>query len=85
MSDFGRPRKPASNLVLLVVVALAVLAAGCSHRSATSQQQANPAAADFATAIRNRVSTDAMMAHLSKLAGHRQREQRHPGGGHPRL
>jgi Zn-dependent M28 family amino/carboxypeptidase len=67
MSDFGRPRKPASNLVLLVVLALAVFAAGCSHRSATSQQQANPAAADFATALRNRVTTDAMMAHLSKL------------------
>jgi Zn-dependent M28 family amino/carboxypeptidase len=67
MSDFGRPRKPASNLVLLVVVAVTLSAAGCSHRSATSQQQANPAAADFATALRNRVVTDAMMAHLSKL------------------
>ena len=67
MSDFGRPRKPASNLVLLVVVALTLFAAGCSHRSATSQQPANPAAADFATALRNRVTTDAMMAHLSKL------------------
>ena len=67
MSDFGRPRKPASNLVLLVLVAVTLFAAGCSHRSATSQQQANPAAADFATALRNRVTTDAMMAHLSKL------------------
>ncbi|MGA9359875.1 MAG: PA domain-containing protein, partial [Mycobacterium sp.] len=67
MSDFGRPRKPASNQVLFVVVALTLFAAGCSHRSANSQQPANPAAADFATAIRNRVSSDAMMAHLSKL------------------
>jgi Zn-dependent M28 family amino/carboxypeptidase len=67
MSDFGRPRKPASNLVLLVLVAVTLFAAGCSHRSATSQQQANPAAADFATALRNRVTTDAMMAHLAKL------------------
>jgi Zn-dependent M28 family amino/carboxypeptidase len=67
MSDFGRPRKPASNPVLLVLVAVTLFAAGCSHRSATSQQQANPAAADFATALRNRVTTDAMMAHLAKL------------------
>jgi len=63
MSEFGRYRAAA-----LVVVALAVSAAGCSHRSANSQQLANnPAAADFATSVRNRVTTDAMMAHLSKL------------------
>src|SRR5271155_3631575 len=53
--------------VVPVVVALTVLSAGCSHRSVNSQQPANPAAADFATALRSRVSTDAMMAHLSKL------------------
>ena len=66
MSDFGRPRKPAFNLVALVAVALAAFSAGCSHRSANLQQPANPAA-DFATALRNRVTTDAMMAHLAKL------------------
>ncbi len=27
--------------------------------------------------LRNRVSTDAMMAHLSETAGHRQRQRRH--------
>ena len=53
--------------VVLVVVALTVFSAGCCHRSADSQQVANPAAADFATALRNRVTTDTMMAHLSKL------------------
>ena len=36
-------------------------------QSRRSQQAGNPAAADFATALRNRVTTDAMMAHLSKL------------------
>ena len=53
--------------MVLVVVALALFAVGCSHRSANPQQPANPAAADFATTLRNRVTTDAMMAHLSKL------------------
>ena len=50
---------------LLAVVAFAVSLTGCSNRS--SQQAGNPAAAEFAAALRNRVSTDAMMAHLSKL------------------
>jgi Zn-dependent M28 family amino/carboxypeptidase len=53
--------------VVLVVVALTVFSAGCFHRSADSQQVAKPAAADFATALRNRVTTDTMMAHLAKL------------------
>ena len=55
------------TIPVFFVVALTVFATGCSHRSADSQQPANPAAADFATALRNRVTTDAMMAHLSKL------------------
>jgi Zn-dependent M28 family amino/carboxypeptidase len=53
--------------VVLLVVALALLVAGCLHRSADAQQAANADAADFGTALRNRVTTDAMMAHLSKL------------------
>ncbi len=50
---------------LLAVVALTVFLTGCFNRS--SQQAGKPAAAEFATALRNRVTTDAMMAHLSKL------------------
>ena len=58
-----------SNLAVLVRGRpVAAFAAGCSHRSANSQQAANnPAAAEFATAVHNKVTTDAMMAHLSKL------------------
>jgi Zn-dependent M28 family amino/carboxypeptidase len=53
---------------VLAVVALTASLTGCFHRSATSQQPtANPAATEFASALRNRVTTDAMMAHLSKL------------------
>ena len=52
----------------LAVIALAAFSAGCWHRSANSQQaSANPAAVDFAKALRNKVTTDGMMAHLSKL------------------
>jgi Zn-dependent M28 family amino/carboxypeptidase len=54
--------------VVLAVVALAAVFTGCFRWSAKSQQATrNPAAAEFATALRNRVSNDAMMAHLSKL------------------
>jgi Zn-dependent M28 family amino/carboxypeptidase len=52
---------------LLAVVALTVFLAGCFNRS-SPQATSDPAAAtEFATALRNRVTTDAMMAHLSKL------------------
>src|SRR3984885_546661 len=51
---------------LLAVVALIVFLTGCFHRS-SQQAASNLAAADFATALRNRVTTDAMMGHLSKL------------------
>ncbi len=38
------------------------------HRCANSQQATgDPAAAEFATALHNKVTADAMMAHLSKL------------------
>jgi Zn-dependent M28 family amino/carboxypeptidase len=50
---------------LLAVVAFGVSLTGCSNHS--SQQAGNPAAAEFAAALRSRVTTDAMMAHLSKL------------------
>jgi Zn-dependent M28 family amino/carboxypeptidase len=53
---------------LLVAVALTAFSAGCFHRSANSQQvTGDPAAAEFAAALRNKVTADAMMAHLKKL------------------
>ena len=53
---------------MLSVVALTAFLTGCFHRSANSQEvTGNPAAAEFATALHHKVTTDAMMAHLSKL------------------
>jgi Zn-dependent M28 family amino/carboxypeptidase len=53
---------------VLALVALTAFSAGCFHRPAHSQQgTGNPGAAEFATALHNKVTTDAMMAHLSKL------------------
>jgi Zn-dependent M28 family amino/carboxypeptidase len=52
----------------LAVVALTGLLTGCSHPCANSERATgNPAAAEFATAFHNKVTADAMMAHLSKL------------------
>jgi Zn-dependent M28 family amino/carboxypeptidase len=51
---------------LLAVVALTALSTGCFHRSSDSQQT-HPAAGEFASVLRDKVTTDAMMAHLSKL------------------
>jgi Zn-dependent M28 family amino/carboxypeptidase len=53
--------------VVLAVVALTLFSAGCFHRPVDSQRVANPDAAGFATAVRSRVTADAMMVHLSKL------------------
>lgn len=53
---------------LLVAVAVGAAVAGCSHRSTDAQQPVgDPAAADFASALHNKVTADAMMRHLSKL------------------
>ena len=53
---------------VLAVVALTAFSTGCFHRSANSQQATgDPAAAEFATTLHDKVTTDAMMAHLSKL------------------
>lgn len=51
---------------LLAAVALTALSTGCFHRSSDSQRT-HPAATEFASALRDKVTTDAMMAHLSKL------------------
>jgi Zn-dependent M28 family amino/carboxypeptidase len=66
MSDPGE--KPRTVPAVLAVVALTALLIGCSHRRVDSQQATgSPAAAEFANAIRNKVTTDAMMGHLAKL------------------
>jgi Zn-dependent M28 family amino/carboxypeptidase len=53
---------------MLAVIALPALLIGCSDRGVNSQQATgNPAAAEFANAIHNKVTTDAMMGHLAKL------------------
>lgn len=50
----------------LVVVALTASMAGCSHRS-SPPATGNPAAAEFANTLHDKVTTDAMMGHLTKL------------------
>ncbi|OBF07144.1 amidohydrolase [Mycobacterium sp. ACS4054] len=50
----------------LLVVALAAFSAGCFHRS-SPPPGGNPAAAEFAGALHDKVTTDAMMGHLTKL------------------
>lgn len=53
---------------VLVVITLTAFSTGCFHRSSDSQQAAgNPAADKFASALRDKVTTNAMMAHLVKL------------------
>lgn len=54
--------------VLAVVAIVAFLAVGCGRWSNEAKpSSSNPAATEFATTVRNKVTTDAMMAHLSKL------------------
>src|ERR1700759_2950467 len=57
-----------NKLKTLTVAAVVVALAGCSHGPANSQQTTgNPAAAtDFANALHNKVTADAMMVHLQK-------------------
>ncbi len=49
---------------VLIVVALCSLSTGCFHRSGNAQQGS---AGDFANSLHSKVTTDAMMAHLTKL------------------
>jgi len=61
----AKPRKISAGLA---VVALVAFSAGCSQPPAESGQATdNPTAAQFATALHDKVTTDAMMARLSKL------------------
>ncbi|WP_204804387.1 M28 family metallopeptidase [Mycobacterium riyadhense] len=55
-------------VVLAVAVVVAFLATGCVRwRTQSKPASSNPVAAEFAMTLRNKVSADAMMAHLSKL------------------
>jgi Zn-dependent M28 family amino/carboxypeptidase len=61
-------KNPGTIPALLAVAALTALLTGCSDPSVNSQQPTgNPASAEFANAIRNKVTPDAMMGHLAKL------------------
>lgn len=50
----------------LVVVAVTAFSTGCFHRS-SQQAGGNPDAVKFAGALHDKVTADAMMAHLAKL------------------
>ncbi|CQD05106.1 peptidase, M28 family protein [Mycobacterium lentiflavum] len=52
---------------MLATVALAAVMTGCLHRAANSPQASDPAAAEFADTVRDKVTADAMMVHLTKL------------------
>ncbi|MCV7100647.1 M28 family metallopeptidase [Mycobacterium palustre] len=61
-------RNHSTAAAMSAVVALTAFVTGCSHENANSQQPTgHPDAAKFASAIQHKVTTDAMMAHLSKL------------------
>lgn len=55
-----------SKLILVGVAVVALLVGGCGS-SENSQPTTSRAARDYAAALRERLSTDAMMAHLAKL------------------
>lgn len=57
-------KKLATLPATLALIALTALSTGCSHRSGSEQTMG---AAEFASALRGKVTTDAMMAHLTKL------------------
>jgi len=61
--------KSRTTPAVLAVVALTLfILTGCSHgKGQALPTNGNPAAAEFATSVRNKVTADAMMVHLSKL------------------
>ncbi|MBO0865545.1 MAG: M20/M25/M40 family metallo-hydrolase [Mycobacterium sp.] len=56
-----------SKLMLSVVAVIALLVGGCGGSSQSGKPTLSRSAQDFAAALRQRVRTDAMTAHLSKL------------------
>lgn len=65
-SNLGAVVNNKSKLMLIVVAVVALLAGGCAS-SKSSEPAPSRTARDFAAALRERLSTDAMMAHLAKL------------------
>jgi Zn-dependent M28 family amino/carboxypeptidase len=60
----NKSRTPA----LLAVVALTLMLSGCTHgKDKAAGPNGDSAATEFASTLRNKVTTDAMMKHLSKL------------------
>jgi Zn-dependent M28 family amino/carboxypeptidase len=60
--------KSRATTAVLAVLALTLFLAGCSHeKGKAADTNGNPAASEFATGVRNKVTTDAMMKHLAKL------------------
>ncbi|ACC39185.1 M28 family metallopeptidase [Mycobacterium marinum] len=65
-------KKSRTMPAMVAVAVVAFLVVGCVRWSTQTQTQpqpatSNPAAAEFAEALRNRVTTEAMMGHLTKL------------------
>lgn len=56
-----------STLMPIVVAVIALAVGGCDRSSKSGEPAASSSARDFAAAVRKRVSTDAMMADMSKL------------------
>ncbi|MDT5081120.1 MAG: hypothetical protein QOJ80_5757 [Mycobacterium sp.] len=52
---------------LVTVLAVAALVSGCGRQSVPAPRQTTPPASDYAVTVRDHVTVDAMMAHLSKL------------------
>ncbi len=60
--------KHSSRSLLIVFAAVAIVIGGCSRSSSTSRPSTQTSNAwEYAAVLRGRVTTDAMMAHLSKL------------------
>lgn len=63
-----RPAAVASLLTaLLTVLALGAVAAGCAHKQPNPQRGTTPAAADYAQALRQKVTADGMFSLLQQL------------------
>lgn len=65
-ANLGPVRRWRTATALAAVAALAVTLAGCSRES-KEQRRTAPAAADYAQSLREKVTTDAIFAHLQRL------------------
>lgn len=60
-------KSKAMPAVLAAVLIAALMMTGCGRGTSQQSGGSNQSATEFATTLRNKVTTDAMMAHLSKL------------------